>query len=278
MERRRGPVLDVEGLTVELGGRRVVDGVNFHLARGERRGLIGESGSGKSLTGLSLLGLLPAGAAVSGSVRFEGTELLGLPESRLARLRGASMAMVFQDSLSALNPLARVGRQVAEPLRRHGGLSRAEARQAVLAQLERVRFADPERVARSYPPQLSGGQRQRVALAMALACRPAVLIADEPTTALDVTVQAEILDLLADVAAEQDGPALLFVSHDLPVVARLCESAMVMHGGSVVEHAAVAELVRTPRHSHTAELVSNALALEVGFAEPMSDRDHEGVS
>ncbi|WP_460962930.1 ABC transporter ATP-binding protein [Parasphingorhabdus pacifica] len=271
-------MLEVDGLTVELGDRRVVDAVDFRLARGERRGLIGASGSGKSLTGLSLLGLLPAGAAVSGSVRFEGTELLGLPESRLARLRGSSMAMVFQDSLSALNPLVRVERQVAEPLRRHGGLSRSEARAAVIGLLERVRFADPERVARCRPPELSGGQRQRVALAMALACRPAVLIADEPTTALDVTVQAEVLGLLTDIVAEEDGPALLFVSHDLPVVARTCENAMVMDGGSIVENAAVTELIHAPQHPRTAELVSSALEWEATGGGPVRASDSEVLS
>ncbi len=277
-ERRRAPALEVEGLTVELDARRVVDGVDFRLARGERRGLIGESGSGKSLTALALLGLLPAGAAASGSVRLEGTELFRLPEAHLAKLRGASMTMMFQDSLSALNPLVRVERQVAEPLRWHGGLSRSEARGAARDLLRRVRLTDAERVARCYPPQLSGGQRQRVALAAALACRPAVLVADEPTTALDVTVQAEILDLLADVVTEEDGPALLFVSHDLPVVARLCEAAMVMHGGSVVENAAVTELIRAPRHPHTVELVSSALAMEAGMGTPARSQDREAVS
>lgn len=188
------------------------------------------------------------------------------------------MAMVFQDSLSALNPLVRIGRQVAEPLRRHGGLSRSDARAAMIGLLERVRFTDPERVARCRPPELSGGQRQRVALAMALACRPAVLIADEPTTALDVTVQAEVLDLLADVVAEEDGPALLFVSHDLPVVAQLCENVMVMDGGSIVEHAAVAELVRDPQHPRTVELVSSALELEAAGGEPVRPPNREVVS
>lgn len=272
------PVLEVEGLTVELGGRRVVDGASFRLVGGERRGLIGETGSGKSLTALSAVGLLPAAAVVSGSVRLAGTELLGLPESRMARLRGASVAMVFQDALSALNPLARVGRQVAEPLRRHAGLSRSEARAGAVRLLERVRLADPERVAMSYPPQLSGGQRQRVALAMAMACSPAVLIADEPTTALDVTVQAEVLALLAEVVAEEDGPALLFVSHDLPVVAQLCDRAMVMHDGSIVEQAAVSALVRAPQHPRTVELIESALELESGFGNPVRPQDREAVS
>lgn len=275
---RHEPVLEVEDLTIELRGRRVVDGVSFRLARGRRRGLIGESGSGKSLTGLALLGLLPAGATASGSVRFEGTQLLGLPESRMARFRGRSIAMVFQDSLSALNPLVRVGRQVAEPLRQHRGLSRSRRRHAVLELLEHVRFTDPERVARCTPPQLSGGQRQRVALAMALACRPAVLVADEPTTALDTTVQAEILHLLSEVVSEPDGPALMLVSHDLPVVAGLCPEAMVMRAGTIVENAAVAELIRAPTHPHTADLVSNARALDTGLDRTAPRQDRASVS
>ncbi|GAA0544240.1 ABC transporter ATP-binding protein [Saccharopolyspora erythraea] len=256
------PVLEVEGLTVELGGRRVVDGVDFRLGRGERRGVIGESGSGKSLTGLALLGLLPTGARAGGSVRFDGEELLGLPESRRAQFRGASIAMVFQDALSALNPLVRVGRQVAEPLRRHRGLARSEAHAAAIEMLARVGFSDPERAVRCCPPQLSGGQRQRVALAMALACRPAVLVADEPTTALDVTVQADILALLTDIADGDDAPALLFISHDLAVVAQLCSSAMVMHNGTIVEHAPMTDLIRAPQHPQTVELVESALSLE----------------
>ena len=259
---RDRPVLEVEGLAVDIRGRRVVDGVDFRLGRGERRGLIGESGSGKSLTGLALLGLLPVGARVSGSVRFGDEELLGLPESRFGQLRGASIAMVFQDALSALNPLVKVGRQVAEPLRRHRGLSRSEAGAAAIEMLARVRFADPERAARCCPPQLSGGQRQRVALAMALACRPTVLVADEPTTALDATVQAEILALFADIADGDDAPALLFISHDLAVVAQLCSTAMVMHAGTIVEHSPMTELVRAPQHPRTVELVESALALE----------------
>lgn len=268
------PVLEVAGLTVSFGDHRVVDEVNFDLHGGSRRGLIGESGSGKSLTGLALLGLLPRGARVSGSARFRGRELLDLTERERARLRGSSIAMVFQDAMSALNPLVPVVRQVREPLRRHRGLGKREATATVIELFERVRLADPERVARCCPPGLSGGQRQRVALAMALACEPAVLIADEPTTALDVTVQAEILALLAELVRGDTGPALLFVSHDLPVVAELCTDVMVMHDGTIVEHAAVTELVRSPAHPRTAELVEHALALESG----LSGRDRERAS
>ena len=189
--------LEVDGLVVDIGGRRVVDGVSFEIADGGRLGVIGESGSGKTLTALSIVGLAPDVATVSGSVRFDGQELLGWPDRRYAELRGDRIAMVFQDPRTALNPVMRVGRQISEPLRLHRGLGRRSA--AVVAEelCERVGLPDPERIVRAYPHQLSGGQRQRVGIAMALACRPTLLIADEPTTALDVTVQAEIMELLA---------------------------------------------------------------------------------
>nr|WP_228046148.1 ABC transporter ATP-binding protein [Saccharopolyspora sp. HNM0983] len=257
--------MQVEDVTIDLAGQRVVDGVGFALPPGSRHGMIGESGSGKSVTGLSLLGLLPPDARVRGSIRVRGREMLGRAASEWARLRGDAVAMVFQDAVSGLNPLVRIERQLSEPLRHRGGASAAEARTEAAALLSRVGFADPHRAARSYPPQLSGGQRQRVAIAMALACRPDVLIADEPTTSLDVTVQAGILQLLAEVTGGQDGPALLLISHDLPVVAQLCSEVTVLHDGSVIEHGPVHEVVRSPQHPRTAELVDSARTLDDGL-------------
>ncbi|GAB2743105.1 ABC transporter ATP-binding protein [Salinifilum aidingensis] len=257
----RPPALEVEALSVDIGDRRLVDDAHFRLHPGQRLGVIGESGSGKSLTALSLLGMLPPGSRTTGSVRLGGRELLGLPEAQWARLRGSSIAMVFQDAVASLNPLVRVQRQIAAPLRTHRGMRSSEARAAARELLSRVGFPEPARVARCAPPQLSGGQRQRVALAMALACRPTVLVADEPTTALDVTVQAEILDLLDEVTSGDDGPALLFISHDLPVVAQLCSRVAVMHEGAVVDDTSVRELVHRPQHPRTAALVDSALAL-----------------
>src|SRR5690606_26656343 len=200
-QRRRGPCagggrmsLEVQDLVIEIGGRRVVDGVSFAVPDGARLGLIGESGSGKSLTALALLGLLPEDATTTGSIRWNGQELLGLADRDLAQLRGDEIGIVFQEPRTALNPIRTVGSQIGESLRIHEGISRRDARRRAVGEAARVHLPDPEQIVRRYPHQLSGGQRQRVAIAMALACRPRLLIADEPTTALDVTIQAEILD------------------------------------------------------------------------------------
>lgn len=264
------PAAQLEGLTIDLDGRRAVDGVDLSLSPGRRHGLIGASGSGKSLTGLSLLGLLPPTARVRGSVRVGGQEMLGRPEAQWAQLRGRTITAVFQDAVSGLNPLVRIGRQVREPLGRRSASSRAEVRAEVEQLLARVGFTDPGRVARCRPPELSGGQRQRVAIAMALACRPHLLIADEPTTSLDVTAQAEILRLLAEVTCGQDGPALLLISHDLPVIAQLCSDLSVLHDGAIVERGPVDEVVCDPQHPRTADLVDSARALD--DALPRADR------
>ncbi|WP_239646959.1 ATP-binding cassette domain-containing protein [Nocardiopsis salina] len=259
-------MLDVADLTVRAGGageHTPVDGVGFTVGAGERLGLIGESGSGKSLTALALMGMLPPGCTARGSVRLQGRELLGLAEKDLRGVRGSGMTMVFQDALSALNPLVRVGRQVAEPLRRHRGMDARRAARTAVELLDQVGIPRPEQAARAHPARLSGGQRQRVCIAMALACRPRVLIADEPTTALDATVQADILGLLERSldAVGEPRPALLFITHDLAVVSRVCDRLLVVHQGRIVEQGPAQDLLRAPEHSYTRTLVADAWAL-----------------
>ncbi|WP_445528342.1 ATP-binding cassette domain-containing protein [Streptomyces cyslabdanicus] len=255
-------LLDVRGLTVRTGdGRTLVDDLSFTVAGGERLGLIGESGSGKSLTTLAVLGLLPDGMTATGSVELAGTQVIGAPEKRLTSLRGRDAAVVFQEPLTALDPLMRVGRQIAEPLRRRTGLKGKDLQRAVADTLAQVRLPDPERIARAFPHEISGGQRQRVALAMALACAPKLLIADEPTTALDVSVQAEMLELIDRLVRERD-MAVLFVSHDLAVVAKVTDRALVLKDGRAVEEGPVDAIVGAPREEYTKALVASARRLE----------------
>jgi peptide/nickel transport system ATP-binding protein len=260
------PLLSVSNLTVTTDDRvSLVRSLSFELAEGERMGLIGESGSGKSLTALAITGLLRPGLAPSGSVLLDGTEVVGASDRRLVSLRGRVASVVFQEPLTALDPLMRLGQQLAEPLRRHQGVRGGGAlRRAVLDALAEVSLPDPDRIARAYPHEISGGQRQRVAIAMALACRPQLLIADEPTTALDVTVQAEILDLLDRVVAGRR-MALLFISHDLAVVSRMTDQVIVLRGGEAVESGPLAGLLTAPRHPYTAELVASARALDAAL-------------
>ena len=234
-------------LTVEnLQVADLVRGISFELGAGERVGLIGESGSGKSLTALSVLGLLPEELSATGSVRLDGRELLGASEKELSRLRGNEMAMVFQEPMTALNPAMRVGRQVTEPFRVHGRRGRPAE--------ELLAAVGLPGVARAYPHQLSGGQRQRVVLAIALANNPALLICDEPTTALDVTVQAQILSLIKERLSAES--SLLFITHDLAVVAQMCDRVLVMLDGSVVEHGSTREVLTAPKHSYTQRLLA----------------------
>ena len=228
--------LEVTDLTVDIGERRVVDGVSFEVPDGSRVGLIGESGSGKSLTALAILGLLPDGAVAGGSVLWNDRELIGMPDRELATIRGDEIGIVFQEPRTALNPIRTIGRQIGESVRIHEGLSRAEARARAIAEASRVALPDPERIVARYPHQLSGGQRQRAAIAMALACRPRLLIADEPTTALDVTIQAEILELLLSLV-EDDGMSLVFITHDLAVLSQIATHGVVLEDGRVVEAA-----------------------------------------
>jgi peptide/nickel transport system ATP-binding protein len=248
-------LLEVDCLTVEIGRVRAVSDVTFSLERGERVGLIGESGSGKSMTALALIGLLPDEARATGRVSFDGRDVLRLPERDRCRLRGNRIGMIFQEPMTALNPTMRVGRQVAEVLELHGRST------GVHELLARVEFRDPERIAHSYPHQLSGGQRQRILCAIATACSPALVLADEPTTALDVTVQAQVLALLKRLVAEEDA-ALLLISHDLAVVAGVCDRLLVMYGGELVEEGPAGELLAAPRHPYTQGLLATATALD----------------
>ena len=239
-------LLQVRDLHVDFGRHRrvAVDGVDLTMEPGERLGLIGESGSGKSVTALSIMGLLPGNAHVSGSVTWRGEELLGISDRQMSRLRGTSMAMVFQEPMTALDPTMRVGRQIGEIFKLRGG-RHADTRKVVLDMLETVGIREPRRVAQAYPHHLSGGQRQRALLALALVNSPDLLICDEPTTALDVTVQAKVLETIDDVLTRV-GAACLFISHDLAVVSQVCDEVVVMHQGTFVERGAARTVFNPP--------------------------------
>jgi len=259
-------LLSIDRLNLSVDGKPLVSELSLSIAAGERLGLIGESGSGKSLTAMAATGLLPRAIRATGSVRLSGQQVIGASDRMLDGLRGTVAAFVFQEPLTALDPLLRVAQQVAEPLRRRArrdgrALDGAALGREVLALLEQVALPQPERIARSYPHEISGGQRQRVAIAMALACRPQLLIADEPTTALDVTTQAEILKLL-DALVRERGMALLFISHDLPVVAEIVERVVVMQRGVAVETGPVREVFGTPQNDYTRALVAAAKAFD----------------
>ncbi|CEG93077.1 ABC transporter ATP-binding protein [Propionibacterium freudenreichii] len=253
------PLLAVRDLRVDFGRRRApaLRGIDFDLRAGQRLGLIGESGSGKSVTALALMGLLPETAHVGGSIRWEGTELVGMSDGEYTKLRGDAMSMIFQEPMTALDPTMRVGRQVAEALRLHGGAPAGKARERVLEMLGEVGLPDPRRVADSFPHQLSGGQRQRSLTAMALINRPRLVICDEPTTALDVTVQARVLEVLnAELRAVN--AACLFISHDLAVVSQVCDDLIVMYRGELVEAGPLAQGLGDPQHPYTRGLIATA--------------------
>jgi peptide/nickel transport system ATP-binding protein len=260
-------LLRVEGLTVRFlvpGGRvTVVDDISFALKPGETLGLVGESGSGKTITSLALMGLLetPPAEIAAGRVLFEGRDLLTLPEAELSDLRGARLCMVFQEPMTSLNPLMTVGRQIEEPLRRHLGLSKAQAKARSIDLLAKVGIPRPETAVNGYPHQFSGGMRQRAMIAIALSCRPALLVADEPTTALDVSVQAQILALLDDLQREM-GTAILLITHDLAVIAETAHRVAVMYAGRIVETGAVGELFARPLHPYTQGLLRSIPRIE----------------
>lgn len=250
-------LLEVTDLTVRFGRSRrpAVDGVSFSLGATDRLGIIGQSGSGKSVTALAIMGLLPEHARVSGSIRFNGRELTGLRERDYRRLRGDDLAMVFQEPMTALDPTMRVGRQLGEVVALHQGAMRGSIRPAVLAWLAKVGITEPERIADSFPHELSGGQRQRALIAMALANEPQLVLCDEPTTALDVLVQRQILRLLAEQLGER---GTLFVSHDLAVVREVCPRVAVMLDGRIVEEGEIGQIIAEPKHPYTRGLIASA--------------------
>src|SRR5215510_312536 len=248
------PILDVNGLETTFstpeGEVKAVNGVSFQVRAGEAVGIVGESGSGKSQIFMSIMGLLAANGRARGSVKFKGTEILGQPPSKLNKIRGVRMSMIFQDPMTSLNPYLTVARQMTEVLVEHKGMSMADARNASIALLDRVQIPEAAQRFDMYPHEFSGGMRQRVMIAMALLCQPELLIADEPTTALDVTVQAQILELLGRLKRETD-MAIALITHDLGVIAGLADRVMVMYAGEIMERAGVRPLFKSPQHPYT---------------------------
>jgi len=265
--RRGTPLLAVDGLYVEFSGRgrvvRAVRGLTYDIARGETIGLVGESGSGKSVSALSLLGLLPkrVGKVTAGTAVFKGEDILGLPEERLRKIRGAEIAMIFQDPLSSLNPVLSIGRQITEAIETHRGMSEKDAHKRAIELLELVGIPGASKRINDYPHQFSGGMRQRAMIAMALSCEPSLLIADEPTTALDVTIQAQILELLRRLRTEL-GMAVLLITHDLGVVAGFADRLAVMYAGRLVELGPTETLLADPAHPYTVGLLRSLPRLD----------------
>ncbi|WP_342372419.1 ABC transporter ATP-binding protein [Propioniciclava soli] len=270
-----GPLLSVRDLSVVFGRRgqpgfTAVHHVSFDVAGGEVVGIVGESGSGKSVTSMAVMGLLPArGVRISGEARYRGRDLLTMPDRERARYRGAELAMVFQDPMTSLNPVVTVGTQVTEVLHAHERLSRADARDQAVDLLRRCGIPDPARRLGEYPHQLSGGMRQRALIATALACKPKLLICDEPTTALDVTIQAQVLELLVELVRDL-GTAMVMITHDLGVVAGLCDQVNVMYAGRIVERAGCHELFARPRHRYTEGLLASIPRLDGDRSLPLT--------
>jgi oligopeptide/dipeptide ABC transporter ATP-binding protein len=249
------PLLSIDNVRVSFRGREVVAGIDYEVAAGRTLGVVGESGCGKSMTALSVMGLVPTPGRVTGSVRFQGRELLGQSAADWRALRGRDIAMVFQEPMTALNPVMQVGRQIAEVLVLHKDASWATGEAEAIRLLDAVGIPSPRERASNYPHQMSGGMRQRAMIAMALACEPALLVADEPTTALDVTIQAQILDLMQDLQ-ERIGMAIQFISHNLAVISEIAHEIIVMYAGRVVERASSAELFANPLHPYTRGLIA----------------------
>jgi len=276
------PLLSVEDLRIAFSGQEAVRGISFEIAPGETLGLVGESGSGKSATSLALLRLLPPSATIGGKIRFtrgDGVveELLSLPEEAMRQHRGQSMAMIFQEPMTALNPVMTVGRQIAEALLAHAPrVPRREVRERVLEAMREVALPEPERRIDDYPHQFSGGQRQRIVIAMALMNKPRLLIADEPTTALDVTVQAQILELLKELKREHN-LAMLFISHDLAVVGQVADRVAVMRHGEIVEQGSVAEVLTRPQHEYTRNLLASAPTMRTARDRPLATMVRSGI-
>jgi oligopeptide transport system ATP-binding protein len=269
----REPLLSVEDLRVQFWTRRgtihAVNGVSFDIAPGETLGIVGESGCGKSVTALSLLGILPrAGRVPSGRALFDGRDLLQLSDRQLRKIRGKDIAMIFQDPMTSLNPVLTIGRQITEALETHFDMKRKEAQNRAAELLDRVGIPSAHKRIRDYPHQFSGGMRQRAMIAMALACRPKLMIADEPTTALDVTIQAQILDLLRELVAEGDA-ALILITHDLGVVAGMCERVNVMYAGMFMETGSATQLFANPRHPYTVGLLQSIPRLDAARGEQL---------
>jgi oligopeptide/dipeptide ABC transporter ATP-binding protein len=274
MKPRREPLLSVEDLHVEFWTSRgtvyAVNGIAFDISPGETLGIVGESGCGKSVTSLALMGILPrAGKVTAGTATFEGRDLLKLSDDQLRKIRGRDIAMIFQDPMTSLNPVLTVGRQIREALETHFDMPKKEAEERSAELLDRVGIPSPKLRLKDYPHQFSGGMRQRAMIAMALACEPKLLIADEPTTALDVTIQAQILGLLRDLVAEQD-TALILITHDLGVVAGMCERVNVMYAGMFVETGSAQQLFARPRHPYTLGLLQSIPRLDARRKEALT--------
>ena len=248
--------IEVRDLVVTNGDVTAVRGVSFTIPTGGRMGLVGESGSGKSMTALALMGLLPMGWQTRGNVLHDGVDLVTQSDNALSSRRGRTLSMVFQDPLSSLNPVRRVGDQISSVIRRHTGIGKKEAEAQTIELIRQMNLPRPEQLVRAFPHEISGGQRQRIMIAMALACYPQLIIADEPTTALDVTVQKQVLRLL-NTAVQERGSALIMITHDLPIIAAMCDTVAVMYAGKIVEIGPVAEVFRNPRHHYTRGLLDS---------------------
>jgi peptide/nickel transport system ATP-binding protein len=263
------PLLQITDLRIWFGATEVVRGVSLTVEQGEVLGLVGESGSGKSVTSLAILGLLNPAARVEGSIRWQGRELIGLPEKELRAMRGREIAMIFQEPMTALNPVMRVGNQLTEAIRAHARVSASAARDQAIAAMEAVAIPDAARRFRDYPHQFSGGQRQRILIAMALVHKPQLLIADEPTTALDVTVQAQVLELLKKLQREH-GVGMIFTSHDLAVIGQMASRVAVMRHGLIVETGSAVQVLAQPNHAYTKSLLGAVPTLRTDRNQPLT--------